>query len=283
MPIHGQVMPAQIGESAIVGASKGVSLSTAAVFTALKPNTQQLNLSPYTFSTAVVARYNISPWITVLKNQDAFATEPIICSLLLQDGDNTVTMSMNSFDTLANGDALYIGSHLPIGGLWVDVQNTNSNAAVLAVHYYNGTLTSLSATDNTITSSTHSFGQDGTITWTTPSDWLCARFSEVFGVEIDNKKPIYSDPLFWCRLTWDAAFDSSTSINQIIAINRRSTLGTPVYEELSSGQSWTQSLKQGFNGFGAVEALTDAGTALLIHKVSTYGRAKFQPAAPAAL
>ncbi len=278
-----RTIAAEFNETAIAGLSTGVSLSTAAVFTSLVPNTQWISLTPRNLTTAVVVRYNLCPYAVILKNQDALVTEPINGSFLLQDGENSVTMDMSSFDTLANGDALYIGSYMPFGGLHVDIQNANSNASTIAVSYYNGTLTTLSVTDNTI-SSGHSFGQDGTITWTTPTDWVAATFATAFGSDIGgNKRNYYTDPIFWLRLSWSAAFDSSTSVNQIRAINRRSTLSSPVYTELASGQAMEQTILNTYGGVSAIEALTDAGTASLIHLCATLKRGKFLPVAAVGL
>ncbi len=276
MPI--QTVAAKFNEIRIAGASTGVSLTTTAAFTSFHPGSQWCSLTPRNFSTAVTVLYRFSPWLTVLRSHDALATEPVDASYLLQDGDTTVTLILNSFGTLAGGDAIYVGSHLPFGGLHVDVANANGTSSTLAVDYIatGNVLTTLSITDNTDTGA--SFAQDGTITWTVPVDWMPMLFQSAFNVPpstVLSKSNHYQQPLYWVRLSWNNANDSATSISQLRAIGRGA------HSELVSGQAFESSVRWGTNGISGVEALTDAGTANLVIQNGVFNRARF--GAPAAV
>lgn len=274
MPRLFQTTAPQFTETRIAGASTGVSLSTTAAYTHFIPGTEWFSLTPRNFSTAVTVRFRLMPYLVILKNQDGLVTEPVDASFLLQDGDTTATLVMNSMDTLANGDALYVGCHVPFSGLHVDVTNTNSTANDLAVVYTTGgtSLPSLTITDNTDTGA--SFAQDGTITWTVPTDWGAESFNTAF--KANFKGAIYTDKLFWLRLAWSAAMDSTVTVVQMRALNR-----STAYSELVSGQAFENSVYNGYGGFSGIEALTDAGTANLVIGCSTYG--KFMPVAASSL
>ena len=64
----------QHGEVRLAGAANGVALSTTAAITSLIPGTQWVGLTPRNFSTAVVARFSINPYLTVLDTRDNFLT-----------------------------------------------------------------------------------------------------------------------------------------------------------------------------------------------------------------
>jgi hypothetical protein len=273
MPRLVQTVSAQPGETRLAGTASGVALTTTAVRTSLIPGTQLLTLTPRNFAGAVVCRYALCPYLAVLTTRDNLKSQPLDSSYLLQDGDNTATLIMNSFDTLANNCAMYVGSYQQFRGLDVDVQNTNGTANTLAAKYSaGGLLTTLSITDNTDTGP--SLAQDGTITWTVPSDWAAGSFNELFGTNFPGA--LYNDKMFWLRFDWSVALDSSTSLNQIRSLPRSTS-----YDELAAGQFLPMSVdtKLGPTGVAAIEALTDGGTANLLHSCATLNEQKFAPVA----
>lgn len=280
-------LPPKLGEVRLAGSASGQALSTTETYINFFPNTSWVTLTPRNFSTAVVARWAFLPYLTVLKNQDALVTEPIHAGYLLQDADTTNKLILNSLDTLANGDALYIGSHQRFGGVFVDVTNTNSTVNTIAVKYATapGVLGTLSVTDNTASGGA-SFAQDGTITWTPPTDWAAVSFNDAFGSNFGDwvgqtpidpaNLPSYTDPMFWVRFDWSAAFDSSVTVIRMFGLERNTA-----YDEMVPGQMHTQSVKWGFGGVSGIAALTDAGTANLLAQCGTYGHGKFR--APASV
>src|SRR3989304_3179855 len=113
------VVPAPLGEVRLGGAAAGVALSNTATFTSLFRGTTLLRLVPRNEAGAAVIRYSLNPWLAVLKTTDALVAARNIPdgSYVTQDNNTGTNLSMNSFDTLANGDILYIGSHIPFRGV----------------------------------------------------------------------------------------------------------------------------------------------------------------------
>lgn len=209
---------------------------------------------------AVVVKFNFNPYLTVFKSTDALVTQTNITDYSdnAQDNSTSTDVTLSSLDTLANGDALYVGSWTPFGGLTVDVDATNSTASVLTVHYWNGSAwTDISATDGTDNAGA-TFGQDGSITWTVPAAWASVALQDT-ATTIIRGVGILTAPQYWVRLSVSAALDSSTTQNSIIAINRDTTYG-----EIPAGMSIEQGITVGPGGFYSITALTDAGSASLI-------------------
>jgi hypothetical protein len=256
-----QVYPGTMGEMRSarvdgVGATAGAgghSLSTTAKLVQLPPGTQIVQLLPYNYSTAVAVLFALNPYLAVLKTTDALASITDYSSAA-QDGDTSTTVTLNSLDTAANNDFLYVGAPLPFRGVAVDVGNTNSNASVLTVKYWNGsTWTSASATDGTASGGA-TFAQDGLVTWTVPTDWVPNQLGSGVAYGLDT--------YYWTRWEVSAALDSTVTARSMLALNRSTN-----YAALSANDSFIESATVGPGGLGCVEALTDAGTASLIVNV----------------
>jgi hypothetical protein len=143
-----------LGEIRQASASKGLSLSTTAATVGLPKGTGFVSLDPGTYSTAVVARIAFSPYLLVLKTADSLATMTDY-SDAAQDADAATDVTLSSLDTLANGDSLWVGSHVPFRGLSVDVDAANGTASVLTGTYWDGAaLTNISLTDGTTSAGT---------------------------------------------------------------------------------------------------------------------------------
>jgi len=244
-------------------ADGGTALSTTAAFILLPDGINFLSIEGRNYSTAVVAKVAVNPYLIVFKTTDNLETITDY-SKEAQDADTGTDVTLSSLDTAANGDYLYVGSHLPFRGVRVDVDSANSNASVLTVNYWNGTSwTSISATDGSASGGA-TFAQDGNITWTVPTAWVKATLEEINSPSPSAWSPqIYrNDPFYWTRWQVSAALDSSTTLNSMIAMNR-----SEVYAELVSGKSFETAIHKGVKGIGCVEALTNAGTANLIVNV----------------
>ena len=251
----------------MAGASKGVALTTTAAITSLPLGTRYVHLSPRNFaSSAVVARFAFNPWLTCLLTSTG-TTYLTDVSREAQDGDTTI-IDFSSFPTLANGGALYIGSPRPFRGVAVDIgAATQSTVATLLVEYLNAsdTWVDLSITDGSASGGAP-FAVDGLVTWTVPATtaWTKRSLGNKLGVTTTSKE--YGDKLYWTRWTTSAAFDSTTSVLQLRALNR-----STAYAELQSGEWFEQLVSVGYGGVGNVEAVTDTGTANLIINVATMG------------
>lgn len=249
-----------VGETrAISTAGGGTALSTTASYVHLTPGTDALQMLTRNFSTAVVAKLGFCPWLVVLKTSDAFAAAANVTeySSAAQDGDAATDVVLSSLDTLANGDSVWIGSHLPFAGLQADVDAANGTANTIAAHYYDGaTMTTLSPTDGTASGGA-SLAVDGAITWTVPADWAKAKLRALASIAVPV--PYADDDMYWVRLSWSAALDSSTTLNSLIALPR-----STAYQEIPVDSELALRVTRGQGGISAIRALTDAGTGNLI-------------------
>lgn len=144
-------------------ADTGTALTTTATFIRLPRVTNHIRMIPRNWSTAVLAKYHLNPWLTILKTVNALTTTPTDYSNAGQDlSAAAASVVLSDLDTLANGDFLLVGSHLPIRGVLVDVNATNAGAAsTLAVKYTRGTaITAMATSDSgakTIITATHAY------------------------------------------------------------------------------------------------------------------------------
>lgn len=214
---------------------------------------------------ATVAQFQLSPWLTVLKTTDLLAAIANLTDYS-KAAANTTTgdVVLSSLDTLANNDALYIGSHVPFAGVRCVSTAANSNASVLTVTYWDGTAwTDISKTDGTISAGA-TFGQTGNVTWTVPTAWVAASLPAVVSGSVASL-PHFEDSLYWTRWVVSAALDASTTLASMIAINR-----STAYCEMIAAFNKSMGLYKGFGGVTAIHALLDAGTGNLI--VNAHGR-----------
>jgi hypothetical protein len=249
----------------------GIAATNSAKTVGLPINTQFVSLEAHNSgSSATVVQFAINPWITVIKTADSGATWTDY-SENAQDDDAATDVTMSSLDTLANGDALFVGCAVPTRGLAVDVDAVNGTASLMTGDYWDGSAWSdITETDGTADSGA-ALGQDGSVTWTEPSDWE----SNTLGTIIDTEKSwagsfagkgqLFNTALYWVRLKVSAALDSSTTLNSIHPLNRSIRYGAIVI----GGQPWKQMSRRGFGGFGSIEFLTDTGTADLVANTGT--------------
>lgn len=167
--------------------------------------------------------YTRTRWqkLIVLRTQDNLAT--------VTDYTGTA-ITLNSQDTAANGDYLYIGCDRPFGGVQIkSLASTNSNASVLSAEYWNETgvdaWTALNVTDTTASGGV-TLANAGYWTWPQPGtpavvpdtgSWLKASL-----VTINDPAPgsggalaTYRDmPLYWARVKFSAVLDASVATGE---------------------------------------------------------------------
>ena len=167
-----EILGANLGHQRAAGAASGVSLSTAAAFTAFHRGTEYIDLIPRNFSGAAVARYALCPYLVILKADSADDLAGTIedYSAIAQDGSTGTEVAVGGGGGLATGRSFYIGSAIPFRGVHVTVDTANgSGSAAVTVYYWAGSWVDVSATD--ASRSSHALDQTGTITWTVPSAW----------------------------------------------------------------------------------------------------------------
>ena len=263
-------LPWPVSESrAASSAGGGTALTTTAARVTLFDKTQGISIVPRNFSTAVVAKWAPCPYLVILKTSDDLATVTDY-SDEAQDRDATTDVDLSSLGTLANGDYVLVGSHLPFRGIDIDVDAVNANASVLTAKYWNGSAwTDISASDGTASGGA-TFAQDGQITWTVPASWTKARLREIVPASAAAVGPTQHEPMYWLRIEVSAALDATTTQNAWISMPR-----STAYAELTTGLLQELSCQKGPGGIAAIEALTDAGTANLIVNCYAWGDSGF--------
>lgn len=238
----------------------GNASSTTPAVIPFPSGTRWVQVEGRNYSTAVVVQVAFVPYLAVLKTADLLATITDY-SAAAQDGSASTDVVLSGLPTFANGGALYVGAHIPFRGVLVDVDAANGTAAVLSGDYRKSddTWAALTVTDGSAAAGA-TFGQDGAITWTMPTDWVPASLSSAVattGAAVPNRNA----GLYWVRLKVSAALDASTTLNSLLALARATT-----YAELVSGRVLEMSVDRGL--IAGAEHRTDAGTANVIVNVA---------------
>ncbi len=250
----------------------GLAATTTVKTAGFPTGTRNLYLSCHNLSSATVVEYTLNPWLTVLKTTDSGATFTDY-SVEAQNDSADADITLSSLDTVANGEALFIGATVPFRGLQFDLEDLNDTASVLTISYYNGTTWADTSNSDGTDVGGDTFKQDGANTWTINSAWVSEQFRNIMAKDNEPFKPTYVQPagarehvssLYWVRLEVSAALDSSTTASSIHALNRSER-----YAQLVLNQNHNQALKTGFGGFGSLEYSTDAGTADLVANVGS--------------
>jgi hypothetical protein len=242
----------------------GRALTTAATTIPLLPGTRFIQLIPRKYAGGCeVIKIATCPYLLVLKTTDALGSAPTDYSSEAQDLSASTVVDLSSLNTGGNGDYLYVGATLPFRGVKVNVTNVNGNASELTVKYWNGSAwTDISDADGTITGGDTTFGEDGNVTWTVPAigTWVADSLVDI-GDALSAVGPyVGQEDIYWTRWEVSAALDSSVTLQEFHALSRESTQ----YWELISEIPLEMVVNNHLGGVGAIEALTDAGTASLI-------------------
>ena len=262
-----EIIAAPLGELRASSATGGgTALTTSATTIPLLPGTKFLQLIPRKYAGGCeVIKVATCPYLLVLKTANALASAPTDYSSEAQDLDASTLVTLSSMGAADsdNTHALYVGATLPFRGVKVDVTATNSTASVLTVKYWNGSAwADISDTDGTITGGDTTFGQDGNVTWTVPAigTWVADSLVDIGDASSAVGPYVGQEGIYWTRWEVSAQLDASVTIPAFHALSRESTQYWEMISEIPIEMSMTNHL----GGIGAVEALTDAGTASLI-------------------
>lgn len=249
-------------------AGGGTALTTTLTTIALPSGTHYASITPRNFASANVVKIIVNPYLIVLKTTDGGATATNLTdySENAQDGSASTSVDLSALDTLANGDALYVGSWLPFRGVNITVDGTNTNASTLTVKYWksDSTWADSSDTDATQAPAGDTLGQSGTVTWSIPSDWATTDLVTSTDMASAHSPHVATPDMYWTRWEVSAALDAAVTLDHFHALNR-----STAYAELLSGQNFEETVSRGPKGLAVVEALTDAGTANLIVNIAS--------------
>lgn len=249
-------------------AGGGTSLSTTATIVGFPNGTTHVAVVARNFSTAVVTKFALNPYLLILKAASALPAAPTDYSKAAQQ--NPATTDSVVLDALAATAFLYIGAYVPFRGIAVtmDGAKVNANAATLSMAYWNGAWKAQTITDGTAAAGA-TLAQTGNVTWTVPTDWTATKLgSTVVGGPVSNPDlanfaPYSNRPKYWLRLAVSAALSVSVEANSIFALNRSTAYAEMVQDSLLQFRI-PQKGGADVDGPSCIEALTDAGTASLI-------------------
>jgi hypothetical protein len=137
-------------------------------------------------------------------------------TLEVSDGLTSTVAVLDSLNTYANNECLFIRTPVPANGLGFTIGAANGNASTATVYYRknDGTWADTSATDGTKSGST-TLAVDGSMTWTHPSDevscymygasgfWYQLRFSAQLDAEVEISKVTYQSAFQNHRNVWN--------------------------------------------------------------------------------
>lgn len=245
---------------ALSTASGGTALTTTAAYILFPEGTEYITVTPRNFSTAVVARWILCPYLIVLRRDGLYLKGSFQdMSSGAQDADTDTDVVLSSLNTAANNSYMYVGCYEPFRGVRVDIDSANGTASVITVNYWNGTAWTDSADTDGTDSGGASMAVDGSIVWTVPTAWRAAELASIENNGVKVGLPHEDASLYWTRWQFSAQLDGPTTANSFTGLNR-----STAYGEFVSGQAWEQTVVMGPKGHAAIEALTNAGTANLI-------------------
>ncbi len=178
----------------------------------------------------------------------------------MTDGQPGTSMALNSLPTVATGWVI-IGYTTPFVGLVIDVGNTNSNAATVAVAYSSsptdpGAWTNVSGLVDGTASAGNTLAVDGNITWTLPTPWYQQNLGGSTKVTA-----------YYVRVSVSATLDTTVSILQINVMRqtqaqRFATVGSALYRVLNSNQVMITETGGAQASYGTITKVGDAATAV---------------------
>ncbi len=215
------------------------ALSTTVSYFQLFPKTYQLNL----FCPSIAFRLALCPAIKDVNFFDASATAD---SRFIKTGSNSSllndltdkdggTGTGTVMDSMTSSDYLYVCTADIVGGFHINVKAVNGTANTLAIQYWDGTQwADLTETDNTDTGA--SLAQDGSVTFTAPTDAVSAPLGGSAGIVLNDNSLRSAaadvraqDPSmmtgFWWRFNWDNGLDSDTEIEELMTVNKGDSRG----------------------------------------------------------
>lgn len=124
-------------------------------------------------------------------------------SVQVSDGRSNTVAVLDSLNTYANFECIFIGVPVKAKSVTVTIAAANGNASVLSGYYRktDNTWAALSGFSDGTASGGATFAQNGTISWTVPTDW--------------KDSYMYAQNKFWIQLRVSAQLDSNVEISAV--------------------------------------------------------------------
>jgi hypothetical protein len=273
-----EIAPLTLGEIRTIStADGGTALTTSETYTTFLQGTKWAAWYSRNHSaSSVIIKVAKCPWLTIFKTADALATTVTDSSAAMQDADTSTLLTLDDFDVAGNNDFIYVGSYTPFAGVNVDVGNVNGTNSVLTVKYRknDSTWADISDSDGTISSS-KTLAQDGSVTWTIPTDWAATeKLADIESIGAAINVPFKNQVgMYWSRWEVSVQLDSAVTVLRMIAIPR-----STAFVELVTTLGMADSLGQGTGGWSGIAHKTSAGTANLIINVASHQNTPAFPA-----
>jgi len=175
-----------------------------------------------------------------------------------EDDTAPFTVTLNSMNTLANGDWLIVGWNQDFNGLRFDIDDANGNAATMAVHYWSGAAwTAVTNLTDGTASGGATLAVDGSVTWDPITD---------MGTTVINDQRIVP-----VRVTVSAALDSSVSTTDIFVIRRSQASKFAAFTDASNSAGAKLFRAHKYLGRPAVSTSLDGGTSATWGGTLTFG------------
>lgn len=253
----------------------GLALTTVAQVVGFPGGTSHAGIIVRNFATAVVVKWLLNPYLLILNSANNLGSATDFSSPA-QKNPITTGVVLNAQPTLANGAALYVGSHVPFRGVAVVMSGSvNAVASVLTIEYWNGTAwTAVVGGSDGTASGGATFAQNGNITFTVPTDWAKIQLTQTASVPpgnppntpvtVNNLLPYNNKQNYWLRLSVSAALSAAVTVNSMFSLNRSTAYAQMIENSLVQFRTTDRP-----GGTACVEMLTDAGTANAIVNVYT--------------
>ena len=269
-----ETLPARINDFRSAStAGGGTALTSTKGLISIPFGSESLHLTPRSFAAgAEVVQFLLSPWLHIVHSTDLLVSPSGFTNHTeeFQDGDAT-DVTFASWDTLANGGVMYVGSEVPFRGVSVVVGTTvQTVVSTLTIKYPQAPAVWVDLVNSEGTKVTNDcLQQDGDETWTMPAAGLWSRTSlKALGETTRSDGPFLQE-LYWTRWELSAAGTANFQLRQIRGLNRSTKYG-----ELAEGVPVNLGLQD--RRVSAIEAKTDDGTANLIVNVGTYSPEGFE-------
>ena len=260
------------GGTALTSTATGTGTPLALGIDTIPFGARYLSITPRNFSGVAVVRVALNPYLTIFHTTDTGKSVTDI-SDEAQDGDAT-DINLDSFPATGDG-FLYMGARIPFRGVAVNIgTGAQSTSNTLLVKFWDGDgWTAVSGfTDSTDTGA--SFAVDGTVVWSVASNWVSDTLKAIGDTlppeDVQAEEvPSFAEPKYWLRWEWDNAFDSDTDIQEIVALNRSTSVA-----ELIEGQTLEVMVTN--RELGNIQCITNAGTANVLINVGTLPGTDFE-------